>query len=1306
MRKGGGSGGGTPFTIHTTHVCDIVSVQAADRVGTSIMPPVPSPSPSPLSASSLPSPPVPITTDASLIKAIATIVKYIERVATGFVPRGEALEVVQIYEELTHASKPQHLAMICEKLSIYCHKEACLHSLSSPSSSRSSPSASPSAGSSSSSSLCDTLRGFEEGFQKMSDKFIDAGRAHMESQIKKATTEGQRSQIKFMLAYEYAHAEAERGMMNLYGGRMAASAKLFTAARTLWETCIEQVPIVYNRKTLAAAPTPNLAANTLSKLVDDILTLHYCAQLLSRTDESYWSELATSLLTRELDLLCTSLPADIPLHRLRLSRLLQTSTGTPEERGAWFQELCALPQPPAKMTTTESALNHFGELMGIVEELFVTEQTPSASSLNSTSNPSPDEPQPRVTSLANSKKRACAAILHHQQSLLKKVSSTTPMSCEDERALQQQCEIEQRRILGTFEFASAVIEQSKDYKQCYQHCRHALAHFTQVSAATSAPSSLSTHSSLSVSPLQRFFTIVIRLRLYYLWSVQAELRGAHAEAKYICTKAIEEAEAQFYSTLHPSLPTVTPSSSSSCTAASSHPSSSTTPYSAIVAGHLLLARIQFKLDLIPQTGEILQQCGLMGSANTRTPPCKDLLTSETFHRMAPFVGANGVHLAQVHHWLRQIVDNRHQSNSSKGGDANNNSKKEDEEQKSHAADADDLVDQLTQQLAHIDLQSDAPCETCQLFNFNINPPKPSKKSLAASPPSQPSLTPLHRPCTIDALLFAQLADPITRPKLSKKGGGLTAAAKKKVLSDISELESLLDQQLAHVRHPGLVRVLHQKLAVLHASLVTSHDTDENTVAGVRPTFHAHQAIGVTAITEWEMLREKHEDAAEEKTNKSKAIVSSPNETDLQSFYDTFLPQLPADWTLLTLDRDTYTGDLLASVLTFHTAYFQTIPLGDTKFNEIDTQFRQALKQADEASKLAGQYNADRSMKKATSTGSAKSSATKESSATQSKQLKAQIESMRVSTNTTIAATCGALEQLLEPCLDALKAASESDGPIILLTSSSLAHLPWENMSTVSQREVYRMVHWRLIQDRLKNMALASTPTTSKRPSSTSALETMLPMPLSRGYYVLNPQGNIRASEEFESVFFELGRGWNGTVGSAAVDRMAWLAALRQSQYFVYVGHNGGEEIVNPRDILKTLKRSTTSGTSANDVATGPLSSSVCGVHSVALQMGCSSALQRYKEAGPRPFYEADGLSLIYQQTGCPAMFGCLWNVPEDIDRWLQECVKLLKTSQLSQTSPRHSLMRSAIQARSACKQSHLTGAAVVCYGLPVNVRSS
>ena len=127
-----------------------------------------------------------------------------------------------------------------------------------------------------------------------------------------------------------------------------------------------------------------------------------------------------------------------------------------------------------------------------------------------------------------------------------------------------------------------------------------------------------------------------------------------------------------------------------------------------------------------------------------------------------------------------------------------------------------------------------------------------------------------------------------------------------------------------------------------------------------------------------------------------------------------------------------------------------------------------------------------------------------------------------------------------------------------------------------------------------------------------------------------------------------------------------VAALRQYEFFVYCGHGDGRRYM-AADQLQRLPR--------------------C---AVSLLMGCSSGALRVAGPGAAP----TGMPLHYLHARCPALVANLWDVTDgDIDRY---CAALVGAATAGGSLP-----KAVAAARAACRLPFLTGAAAVCYGVPV-----
>jgi len=201
----------------------------------------------------------------------------------------------------------------------------------------------------------------------------------------------------------------------------------------------------------------------------------------------------------------------------------------------------------------------------------------------------------------------------------------------------------------------------------------------------------------------------------------------------------------------------------------------------------------------------------------------------------------------------------------------------------------------------------------------------------------------------------------------------------------------------------------------------------------------------------------------------------------------------------------------------------------------------------------------------------------------------------------------------------------------------------------------------------------------------------------RAFYVLNPMGDLLPTQRRFAHKFEHTFGWAGVTGRppwaaaapAAVEAGGGVAAaaaaaggggaaelpqpqqvlkraLCDKELFVYCGHGDGRALL-PGPELRGLPR--------------------C---AVSLLMGCSSGALR-----PHGGLAPSGTPLHYLHARCPALVANLWDVTDgEIDRL---CDHLLDRC----AGEGGELLTALAQARGACRLRFLTGAATVCYGVPV-----
>jgi hypothetical protein len=186
-------------------------------------------------------------------------------------------------------------------------------------------------------------------------------------------------------------------------------------------------------------------------------------------------------------------------------------------------------------------------------------------------------------------------------------------------------------------------------------------------------------------------------------------------------------------------------------------------------------------------------------------------------------------------------------------------------------------------------------------------------------------------------------------------------------------------------------------------------------------------------------------------------------------------------------------------------------------------------------------------------------------------------------------------------------------------------------------------------------------------------------------------------------------GWSGVVGSAPSEEEL-CTALRRRDVLLYCGHGAGERIIRRSTVegltpppLSSAASSSTSSSSpfvdkkSLNFTTTPTNNSSSstgkGIGCVALLMGCSSGQLQLNGD-----FEPHGMAAAYLDAGCPSLVGNLWDVT---DKEIDRLTVTLVDTWLVDNNRNRSLLQSIADARGACKFASLTGAAVVCYGVPV-----
>jgi len=279
-------------------------------------------------------------------------------------------------------------------------------------------------------------------------------------------------------------------------------------------------------------------------------------------------------------------------------------------------------------------------------------------------------------------------------------------------------------------------------------------------------------------------------------------------------------------------------------------------------------------------------------------------------------------------------------------------------------------------------------------------------------------------------------------------------------------------------------------------------------------------------------------------------------------------------------------------------------------------------------------------------------------------------------------------------------AEKADAHTILVLDRALHCFPWESLPCMSGHAISRLPSLRSLRSRILKQQYNHLDAEGQHIDSTS------------GAYVLNPAGDLRATESTFLAPLSTLTTWSGTVTQIPTEETIRTALSTRSLY-LYFGHGSGGQYIRARTVKK-LDR--------------------C---AVALLMGCSSAT--LTEEGE---FESHGVPMHYLQGGAQAVVGTLWDVTDkDIDRFsmdvlerwgLFEKEKLEAGAEDVGRSPvkkggrgkrkvarvvdkrsegenrrgesgkgKVSLDQAVAAGREACIMKYLNGAAPVVYGVPV-----
>ncbi|CCF60515.1 hypothetical protein KAFR_0K01610 [Kazachstania africana CBS 2517] len=233
----------------------------------------------------------------------------------------------------------------------------------------------------------------------------------------------------------------------------------------------------------------------------------------------------------------------------------------------------------------------------------------------------------------------------------------------------------------------------------------------------------------------------------------------------------------------------------------------------------------------------------------------------------------------------------------------------------------------------------------------------------------------------------------------------------------------------------------------------------------------------------------------------------------------------------------------------------------------------------------------------------------------------------------------------------------------LIVSSTCHLFPWETLSFMKDISVTRVPSVRCLQKLLEAHASDSFP---------------LNVPLSSNIsMVLNPHGDLKRTESsFKELFEKTAETLPGSklIMNKRPTEEELVSMLTESNLFIYVGHNGGEQYIRSKEIKKL-----------NSV-------------SASFLLGCSSASMKYYGK-----LEPTGTVYSHLLGGSPLVLGNLWDVTDkDIDKFSQnvfEKIGFVKNIE-GEVSGYKTLSEAVTESRDTCHLKFLNGAAPVVYGLP------
>lgn len=253
------------------------------------------------------------------------------------------------------------------------------------------------------------------------------------------------------------------------------------------------------------------------------------------------------------------------------------------------------------------------------------------------------------------------------------------------------------------------------------------------------------------------------------------------------------------------------------------------------------------------------------------------------------------------------------------------------------------------------------------------------------------------------------------------------------------------------------------------------------------------------------------------------------------------------------------------------------------------------------------------------------------------------------------------QEAIEEGKDEMDLTGTRMGQLVLLVGTGVESIPWEALPWLRSEEV----------SVTRSPSLAFLMEHLCRPMGELGRRDM--------FYVINPSGEFKKTEERFREVVGSQRGWRGIQGQTS--REAVMKLYKQERVYLYCGHGSGDAYFSLGRFDRTVDAP------------------------VALLMGCSSL--RPERLGDAEA-ESNGAGVDFLIRGAPAVVGNLWDVSDgDIDRLtLSLLQRWVGGTMLGEGAEDGCNLGQALaQARRSCRLPYLVGAACVVIGAP-NLRVS